>query len=144
MLTTRRKGAVPISASSVGWLLSVLWKFVVPCSGSCRKPWLRTARASAEVGALNERCRALRAEKHRLRLALQGQPEHAGLATSLAAAVEAHRTLKKQQRQVVRQLEQEYWEVVLASHPDQEADSFQFFRHFARAAPESSPKPLCA
>ena len=95
---------------------------------SCRKPWLRSPAASREIGDLNTECVCLRRTKRELQQALHDTPDDASTLSQLDACRQRHNDLKKQQRCLLRSLERDYWEQVLASHPTQAADSFRFYK----------------
>eukprot|EP00435_Cladocopium_sp_Y103_P023322 s794_g5.t1 len=95
---------------------------------SSRKPWLRSAAASAAVGSLNSECIHLRQTKRCLQQALHENPDDDDIQQQLEECRHQHNSLKRRQRGLLRSLEKEYWEQVLASHTTQEADSFQFFQ----------------
>ena len=95
---------------------------------SGRQPWLRSNAANALISPLNFQCRQLRRQKHDVQARLATDPENAQILVQLENIRQQHRNLKNSQRQVQRRLETEYWEALLAEHPTQVADSFQFFQ----------------
>ena len=99
-----------------------------PARRSCRKPWLRPAAASAQVRVLNDKCLAVRRRKRQWQLAAQEAPDDPEIVALIEAARVEHRDLKRHQRQLQRSLEKAYWDDLLASHPTQETDAFQFFQ----------------
>ena len=108
-------------------------KICGPVRRSCRKPWLHTAQAEASMRPLVQECNALRQRKRSLQydLGALGDPDGARqVAIDKVRAL--HAQLKTQQRHLERGLEKDYWEGILASHPNTEADSFQFFHTFKR------------
>lgn len=95
---------------------------------SCRKPWLRNTAAARTIRDLNnERVRLGRA-KRELQQKLHEAPDDVPILYQLDACRQRRDDLKKQQRRLLRSLERDYWEQVLASRPTQETDSFRFYR----------------
>ncbi|CAK9031066.1 unnamed protein product, partial [Durusdinium trenchii] len=70
----------------------------------------------------------LQRTKRELQQALHDTPDDASTLSQLDACRQRHNDLKKQQRCLLRSLERDYWEQVLASHPTQAADSFRFYK----------------
>ena len=97
-----------------------------PVQRSCRKPWLRTREAQAQLAPLANRCTVIRRQKRAL--TSSGQERAPEVDAQIEELRQEHNQLKKRQRQLQRELEKSHWEEVLASHPRQEADSFRFFR----------------
>ena len=98
------------------------------CKRSCRKPWLRTT-ASARIGPLNTQCIQLRQQIRCLKERLSDDPDNEQLQVETEHLRSQRNDIKKQQRQIQRELEKDYWErLCMVSHQRQETDSFQFFQ----------------
>lgn len=103
-------------------------KICGPARRSCRKPWLRTARAEARMRPLVQECNDLRRQTRTVQHDMDESGDPDGTRQETIQQLRArHAQLKTQQRQLERGLEKDYWEGILASHPNMEADPFQFF-----------------
>ncbi|CAE8687861.1 unnamed protein product [Polarella glacialis] len=110
-----------------------------PQQRSSRKPWLVGQTANRLIAPTVSRLLALRRARRDLQLELQLAPDDVTLQNDLLDTRNEHRDVKTQQRRIQKQLEQEYWNTILDSHPKQESDCFQFHRTFGSLRDRDAP-----